>query len=121
MTLGQTVARDVLMALALLYGRDGAEYLNDAPQTGDEREEVFGRIADAVDHAAENARLTLEGVMLDTVQRGVLAVPVNMAVDFRVVVIHQLTTVGYDEERAREIVNHLSRSRHGKPQNDTAA
>ena len=52
LTLGQTVARDVLMAIALLQGREGCNYLNDTAQTGDKRNEVFGRIADAVDDHA---------------------------------------------------------------------
>ena len=113
MTHGQTVARDVLMAIALLQGRDGCLHLNDSAQTGDEREEVFSRIADAVDRHAETALRTLEGIMLDMIRRGVLTPPERMMVDvdFQPVVIHQLQTVGYDEEQAAEIVGHLERAR----------
>ena len=109
LTLGQTVARDVLMVIAMLHGAMGGRRLTETAQTGDEREEVFGRIADAVDEKAMAIRHTLEGVMSDVVRRGILATPVNMAVDFRAVVIAELQTGGLTEDQATEIVNHLSR------------
>ena len=115
LTLGQTVARDVLMVIALLQGREGSGYLNDTAQTGDERDEVFGRIADAVDDHALAMRHTLEDVMISTVARGILGTPLHTAIDFRSHVIEQLKNVGYSEDQAKEIVNHLTRARTPPP------
>ena len=107
LTLGQIVARDVLMAISLLHGAAGGRHLAYMVHTGDEREEVFGRVADAVDRHAEGVRFEIEGLMSQSVTSGVLVVPLRLSVDFRATVVAELEALTFTEDETEEIVNAL--------------
>ena len=109
LTLGQTVARDVLMAISLLHGAAVGRHLAYMVHTGDDREEVFGRVADAVDRHAEGVRFEIEGLMSQSVTSGVLVVPLRMSVDFRAAVVAELEALTFTEDETQEIVNALGR------------
>ena len=110
LTLGQTVARDVMMAIAFWHGVQGGRHLGLTAQTGDEREEVFHRIADAVDKIAEAARYELEEQMMMAVSTGSLGDTVSFAFDFEAAAMDALETVGFDADKTRIIMANMPRS-----------
>ena len=110
LTLGQTVARDVMMAIAFCHSVEGGRHLGLAAQTGDEREEVFHRIADAVDEVAKAARYKLEEQMMIAVSTGSLSDTVSFAFDFQAAAMEALGTAGFDADKTYGIMANMPRS-----------
>ena len=109
LTLGQTVARDLLMTISFWHKLNGGQSLLDSAQTCDERDKVFHQIADEVDEHAQTMRDQLEGEMMQGIATGSLSGTVTLFVDFETAITDALKTVGFDDDTAAILVAHMPR------------
>ena len=111
LTLGQTVARDVLMVIAFSHSAlDRGHSLLDKPETSDKREKVFRQIADAVDQHVQGLRDDLEDEMMQGISTGSLSGTVTLFVDFEAAIEQALVSAGFNEDMAKILVAHMPRN-----------